>query len=238
MLGPSNSAKLTNDWQYQPAVRPMWLNTIGQAQYSNTESTLSAATSTRTFGYAFYAVPISVIQSIGTGDFTIEFWVYVNSTNARGMVRIDQYGPSFSSGSGLNPVLLFMDHIFSDLVVTSGSAAVTETTPNVFDRFTWQSVALVRSSGVATLYFNGDSTNTTGPGAMTVDFSDAGFAQFGGGGSSSDPSYIQELRVSNIARYTSNYTPATTQFTNDSNTLLLCHFTGTPGDNLFLDDDS
>ena len=35
---------------------------------------------------------------------------------------------------------------------------------------------------------------------------------------------IDEVRISNIARHTTNYTPATTPFTNDANTKLLLHF--------------
>ena len=35
--------------------------------------------------------------------------------------------------------------------------------------------------------------------------------------------WIKEVRISDVARYTSNFTPATSQFTEDDNTVLLIH---------------
>ena len=35
--------------------------------------------------------------------------------------------------------------------------------------------------------------------------------------------YMDEIRVSNNARYTSNFTPSTTAFTSDANTVMLIH---------------
>ena len=48
--------------------------------------------------------------------------------------------------------------------------------------------------------------------------------------------HMDEIRISNIARYTANFTPSTTPFQNDSNTLLLLHMDGTDGSTVFTDD--
>ena len=49
-----------------------------------------------------------------------------------------------------------------------------------------------------------------------------------GSGWTSNPSgYIDELRVSNTARYTSSFTPTGSAFSTDANTKLLLHFDDT-----------
>jgi hypothetical protein len=47
---------------------------------------------------------------------------------------------------------------------------------------------------------------------------------------------MDEYRVSNIARYTTNFAPPTEPFQNDDNTLLLLHMDGTDGSTAFIDD--
>jgi hypothetical protein len=46
----------------------------------------------------------------------------------------------------------------------------------------------------------------------------------GGGGTLPFDGLIDELRISNVSRHTSNYTPAASPFTSDANTLVLMHF--------------
>jgi len=48
--------------------------------------------------------------------------------------------------------------------------------------------------------------------------------------------YMDEIRLSDTARYTANFTVPTAAFVNDSNTLLLIHADGTDGSTNFIDD--
>lgn len=50
--------------------------------------------------------------------------------------------------------------------------------------------------------------------------------------------HIDEVRLSNVARYTTGFTPSTTPFVNDENTVYLLHMDGTDGSTTFIDDDS
>lgn len=50
--------------------------------------------------------------------------------------------------------------------------------------------------------------------------------------------WIDEVRLSNTARYTSNFTPSASAFTNDENTVYLLHMDGSDGSTTFVDDNS
>ena len=55
-------------------------------------------------------------------------------------------------------------------------------------------------------------------------------------GSLGFPGYIDELRISNSARYSANFTSPTAPFQNDANTLVLLHMDGTDASTAFFDD--
>jgi len=90
---------------------------------------------------------------------------------------------------------------------------------------TWKHIAVVRdSSNVITLYYNGVGAllgtytgNGYGIGSSQLRIGTTHEANMDFAG------YMDEIRISDTARYTSNFTPSTTAFTADSNTLLLIH---------------
>jgi len=86
----------------------------------------------------------------------------------------------------------------------------------------WHHIAIVRSGNTITAYLDGSSDGSTATasgsgntGTSTLKIAGEGDAGFTG--------YMDEIRISNTARYTSNFTVATTAFTSDANTLLLVH---------------
>ena len=127
--------------------------------------------------------------------------------------------------------------------LTSGYTGITGTAnidhQNGASANTWYHVAVVRSGNTITLFVDGVASNDT------IDLSGSSYAAsnqlwFGSNGNTAAQmiGYMDEIRVSNVARYTSNFTPSTTAFEPDANTLLLIHGDGTNGDTAIGDDPS
>lgn len=152
--------------------------------------------------------------ALGTGDFTIEAWIYKQSTSTTAII---DFRPLFGNGAYPNfyyngsAVVYYANS--ADQIV-SGSVPINM----------WHHVAVVRSSGVTKIYVNGiqsgasftDSNNYTVGSSRPIigrnGYSDA--AYFDG--------YISNLRiVKGTAVYTANFTPSTTPLTAVSGTSLL-----------------
>lgn len=98
---------------------------------------------------------------------------------------------------------------------------------------TWHHIALTKNSNIFKLFINGTQRggNKTFNGTI---FPTGGRVQIGRNNLESDgwpspsTSYIDEVRLSKIVRYTADFTPATAEFTNDADTIVLCHCEVTP----------
>jgi hypothetical protein len=101
----------------------------------------------------------------------------------------------------------------------------------------FQHFAVVRSSGTTKLYVGGTEELSV---ADTNDYSADVNLIIGGIYSSSYllNGQVDEFRISNTARYTSGFTPTTSAFTNDADTVLLIHADGADGSTSFTDDNS
>lgn len=176
---------------------------------------------------------------IFTGDLTWECWVYIVDNGTSDTFTFLSNRGSFASHN-LYVAARLTDNKWQWGNSTMGANITTET----FSFNTWYHVALVRSgtgSGNFALYVNGTQlqtdtdTNTIGS-AGSSDYIALGAIynattpNFGLNG------YIDEVRISPTARYTSGFTPSTTPFTNDEDTVLLMHLDGTDGSTNFVDD--
>lgn len=166
------------------------------------------------------------LQFYKQGQLTVEFSIYLNSTSGAGFIEWGANGVAigYSVGNGW-------------YWATSGITFGLTWNPGSVSTGTWYQIAFTRTwaSGgdpTYTLYVNGvsqggktSSTTYTG----TNPFGTGVSTPYIGGGNSGPGfimnGYLQEIRISNIARYSGNYTPATTPFVNDTNTLLLLHGT-------------
>lgn len=146
--------------------------------------------------------------ALGSGDFTVEFWVYF-ATSAASKILVD-WRPSGTDGvyptlyTGASSLLAFYTSS-ADRIVSGSAMSVN----------TWLHIALVRSSGTTKLYVNGtqvgsnytDSNNYLGS---------AGRPYIGGSSRTINDGllngYINDFRITRYARYTANFTPPTAAF--------------------------
>jgi hypothetical protein len=175
--------------------------------------------------------------NFGTDNFTVEFWVRPTSIPGDRYVIGSSTG-SFGSGSlglgtagsGTAVLRFYVNDSGGDIVADSSTMSLN----------TWYHYALVRSGTTFTLYRDGTSVDT-GTYAGSINFSNTGGLIIGQAawvltGSYGLPGHIDELRISNTARYTTTFTPDTTPFQNDANTVLLLHMDGTDASTDFVDD--
>jgi hypothetical protein len=151
--------------------------------------------------------PSSQNFNMGTGNWTVECWVYPSSTATRGLFQITTghlnsvatgIGVGVSAATG-NPWRVY-----------HGTTA-TDTSTNVTTG-SWQHIAFVRNGSAINLYLNGTSIYSA---TDSSDLSSYTFLTVGAWFSSSFPwlGYIDDFRITKgYARYTANFTAPTTAF--------------------------
>ena len=135
---------------------------------------------------AYSTVLDNVALQMGTGDFTIEAWIYYTTTT----------GPTYfvGTGSGAGAYRIGINNATGAIVFYSVNNTLLITTPNIITINTWAHVAAVRASGITTVYINGQS------GASATDLSNysAGLTAIGSWSATTTSSwvgYITNLRI-------------------------------------------
>jgi hypothetical protein len=159
------------------------------------------------------SIPYSTAFDYGTGNFTMEAWVYLTATPATGVPII---GAMTSGGTDWQ--------FYSSTQLALGSDAIAWrfiSNSTTFPLNTWMHLAVSRASGVAYMWLNGQSigsgTETTSFNAQsgTVYIGRSGDGAFNGG-------YISDVRIlKGVGLYTSAFTPPASQLTAISGTSLL-----------------
>lgn len=161
-------------------------------------------------------VPAGTDFAYGTGDFTVEGWLYATSTMpAFGAALWSQVtsGNSYflvAAGEDANPVV----NNFIRFQSSSGNI----NSSIGFSLNSWNHFAVVRISGSIRVYLNGVGGTAT---SNTINFSNTTFVPNIGrytGGTSWFPGYISNLRVvKGVGVYTGNFTPPTAPLTATQN---------------------
>jgi len=188
----------------------------GNSQISTAQSKFGGASILFDGTGDYLSSPSTSNLAFGTGDFTIECWAYKNSGTNNGILHLSSTAGGLQANSSTNlAIALFTTGTgtFYANNTSYNTSAFTNTTN------TWNHYAIVRSSGVTKLYFNGNLVTDIGTsGAITDTTNYTGtYLAIGGYYSTSYlwNGYIDELRITNgYARYTGNFTPSTTAFSN------------------------
>lgn len=138
---------------------------------------------------------------LSIGDFTIEFWMNAGSQGTEGVLV-------GSSNFGID---IFFNSVTNQIVASFAGASTINSAAGSVTQNSWQAIAVVVASGIAQIYINGAASggtfNVSARTAMT------GSLVIGKDGAVPFTGFIDELRITKgVARYISNYTPATAAF--------------------------
>jgi hypothetical protein len=174
-------------------------------------------------------------------NWTIEGWVNLDNVTYSGnkvMIGTPTGGVNlrgFGTPGGIVIEYYITDKNLANAVNWNGNlnGASGSTSAGTFYHF-----ALVHYNDVFTIYGNGVANSTRG--GYTANYNLFGSSTVTGSTTFSDltypyDGYVDEMRISNVARYHANFTPSTSAFTNDDNTIMLCKFDGTNGSQAFVD---
>jgi hypothetical protein len=182
------------------------LETVGNAQIST--SVVKYGTGSLYFdgsGDNLFA-PTTPNLVLGTGDFTIEFWINLasNLVNFAKIIQMGTTGNAFTIETQSSTNVLTVTN-FTSTVYFASSTALTNNT--------WIHVAVTRSSGTIRLFQNGIQTGSS---VTTVDFLNTGGVYIGQSSlGTAMNGYLDDLRITKgYARYTANFTPPTAAFPN------------------------
>lgn len=198
---------------------------IGQSSTANSAASWSATSTNSQDGGTNGNLWIG-----NTGQFTLEFWVYFNSVT--GQIGFYECG---ANGVALG---IKSDHV-TPFFSTSQVSYGTQWTIPAITTGTWYHMVWQRHNNASgpylSFWLNGTyyaaiSTNVNNTNFTGQNPQNSKTTPFLGGGQGSNylNGYMQEFRISNIARYAPgvNFTVPNAPFVNDPNTLLLIHGKG------------
>jgi len=185
------------------------LETVGDAKISTAQSKWGGS-SMYFDGTGDYLVgPANNFYNFGTGDFTIECWLRLNATSSAMMIASTNYNSGTGAGGW---AFIYRGDISSlSLSVNSNVTYTKSWSPSTSN---WYHVAASRSGSSLRLFVDGTQIGSTSTSTDNVSGSStivvAG--NLGGGTNLVLNGYLQDLRITNYARYTTNFTPPTSLF--------------------------
>ena len=188
------------------------LETVGNAQISTSVKKYGTGSMYFDGTGDYLYIPSSPNLAFGSGDFTIEFWLYLSALPLVSLFY--SVYDNRPASQGAYP-LIYVDNTTGTLKYWVNSAD--RITGSNLSTSTWYHIAISRSSGSTKMFLNGTQTGSTytdstvylqsyltiGANALNTSLSNLN-------------GYIDDLRITKgYARYTSNFTPPTAAFPNN-----------------------
>jgi hypothetical protein len=182
---------------------PKTVTAVGNAQISTAQSKFGGASIAFDGVGDYVSIADDNSFDLGTGDFTIETWAYIQSTGAYALyAHAASGGPMFVVFGGS---FVFRRFAVANVVTASALPPTNQ----------WVHIAACRNGTSTRLFFDGVQTGSTAtdtanytvaaPVYVGVDIPDAGPVYLNG--------YIDDFRITKgVARYTANFTPPTAAF--------------------------
>jgi hypothetical protein len=187
----------------------------GHAQIDTAQSKLGGASGLFDgLGDDYISSPDSADWYFGTGNFTIDFWVRFTALPANG-----SYQAMYSqTASVLDRVYLGVTntsgtYYWKFMIDAGGDPLGTNAPSPSLSINTWYHIALVRSGNSWMVFQDGSQCGSTATNSIAVD--DIGAeVELGIYSTNSLPlkGWLDELRISKVARWTSNFTPPTVEY--------------------------
>lgn len=214
------------------------ITAVGNAQIDTAQSKFGGASALFDGNGDYLAIANNPLIVSESEDFTIEAWVRPNATELQGynwivtangpfvgflFGTLGTFGVSTRTNFSINAVTIF-----------------DQAHPSAMATGTWYHIAVTRQSGSCKCWFNGTQIGSTVSNSAAITFT--GPTTIGANSNNTSTpvqfwnGWQDEIRISNSARYTANFTPSTTPFVNDANTLLLIHADGTDASTFFEDE--
>ena len=175
------------------------IETNADAKISSTQSKFGGTSIAFDGSSDFLKIPgPNGILNVGTGDFTVECWVYLNTVPSG-------YSPIITNEANNGFYINFRGN---GTIALTDTSTVYAQAPSALTTGSWFHVAVVRNAGSSKVYVNGTGGTAV---SCTVNWT-INTTVYVGGGPSYAPidGYIDDLRVTKgYARYTSNFTPPT-----------------------------
>jgi len=182
------------------------ITAVGNAQVDTAQSKFSGASALFDGTGDYLSVANNADFDFGSGDFTIDAWVRFNNSNFFYGVAGKYSGSTgwiFTCNTGSGDMVLY-DSGSSNVYVTSS-----------FSAGVWYHIAVVRTGSVIKFFKDGIQVGTDKTAASTYNGAAAALTVGAyGSGSGAFDGWIDEIRVSKgVARWTSNFTPSTSEYT-------------------------